>query len=122
MGDSSTTTKQIKRRTMAKEKKEKVVTPAEEVNTEKLDPQVEELVRGFNKLDAENKMLKSRLKEAAEQIKFLSMGEVHKKLEWLWKVITLDGGDDIFGDEFLQQCVNEFMEILTPVPEEKENK
>lgn len=122
MGDSSTTTKQIKRRTMAKEKKEKVVTPAEEVNTEKLDPQVEELVRGFNKLDAENKMLKSRLKEAAEQIKFLSMGEVHKKLEWLWKVITLDGGDDIFGDEFLQQCVNEFVEILTPVPEEKENK
>lgn len=122
MGDSSTTTKQIKRRTMAKEKKEKVVTPAEDAKTEVLDPQVEALVREFNKLDAENKMLKSRLKEAAEQIKFLSMGEVHKKLEWLWKVITLDGSDDIFGDEFLQQCVNEFVEILTPVPEEKENK
>lgn len=107
---------------MAKEKKEKVVTPVEEAKTEKFDPQVEALVKEFNKLDAENKMLKSRLKEAAEQIKFLSMGEVHKKLEWLWKVITLDGGDDIFGDEFLQQCVNEFVEILTPVPEEKENK
>lgn len=104
---------------MAKEKKEKVVTPAEPA-MENIDPQIEGLVRQMNKLDAENKMLKSRLTDAAEQIRFLSMGEVHKKLDWLWKVITLEGGEDVFGDLFVKQCIDEFVEILTPAQEEKE--
>lgn len=106
---------------MAKEKEEKVIeTPKEK--KQKVDPQIEALVKQVSTLAAENRMLKNKLNQAAEQMQLITMSEVHKKLEWLWKVITLDGSDDIFGDKFVQYCVDEFVDILTPVQEDSKEE
>ena len=103
---------------MAKERAKKVEKPQEE--TQNVPPEMETLVKNFANVEAENKMLKGRLAQAMEQMKVMSLGEVHKKLEWLWRVITLEGSNDIFGDDFVEMCAREFMEILTPAPEENE--
>lgn len=77
----------------------------------------EELMKELSKLRMENQMLKANLSRASSEIEMLTLDGVHKKLEWLWKVITLEGNVDIFGDEFCETCVNEFKEIMI-IPKE----
>jgi len=120
---------------MAKEEEKKVVTPARKprakAQTQFTEEELENLIKNFHYLEGENgrlkdqnQMLKAKLDQAAEQIKFLSMGEVHKKLEWLWKVITLEDNNEIFGEDFVTSCTQEFKDILTPEeePETEETK
>lgn len=76
----------------------------------------------LRQLDAQNKMLKNQLNQAVEEIKFLTQAEFHKKLEWLWKVITLEGSAEVFSPEFYNNCVTEFKEMLTPQAPEEEAK
>jgi hypothetical protein len=86
-------------------------------------PNVETLMTQLNNLNAQNKMLKDRLNQAIEQIQFLSQNEFHKKLEWLWKVITLENSVAIFSPDFYDTCVAEFIDMMTPqVPEEEAKK
>lgn len=96
---------------MAKVKSTKNTDTTENVNPQV--PNVEQLMNALNQLQNENKFLREKLNEASEQIKFMMSGEVHKKLEWLWKVITTSGTNDIFGNEFIDKCVGEFKEIMT---------
>ena len=92
-------------------------------NTTEKAPNVETLMTQLNNLNTQNKMLKDRLNQDIEQIQFLSQNEFHKKLEWLWKVITLEGSADIFSPDFYDTCVAEFMDMMTPqVPEEEAKK
>lgn len=81
-------------------------------------PNVETLMGTIANLQGENKFLKGKLKEASEQIQFLSVGEVHKRLNWLWNVITLKGAEDVFGEDFYAMCVEDFKQIMCPPQEE----
>lgn len=92
---------------MAKEKAIKD-TPVQET------PNVETLMQEISNLNTQNAMLKSKLNQAVEEIKFLSQGEFHKKLDWLWKVITLEGAAEVFSANFYDHCVKEFVEMMTP--------
>lgn len=100
--------------------KEKTVKTADGKALEPQLPNLEAVQQEMDKLVAENKYLRGKLNEAAEQMRFMSLGEVHKRLEWLWKVITLEGGEDTFGVEFINYCIEDFKEILTPQPENPE--
>jgi len=98
---------------MAKEEKGKVRPEADQP----MMKGPEELMKELSKLRMENQMLKANLSRASSQIEMLTLDGVHKKLEWLWKVITLEGNFEIFGDEFCETCVNEFKEIMI-IPKE----
>ena len=37
-----------------------------------------------------------------------------KRIDVLWNIITLRGANEVFGDEFLGECVEDFKEILFP--------
>lgn len=76
----------------------------------------------LRQLDAQNKALKNQLSQAVEEIKFLTQAEFHKKLEWLWRVITLENSAAVFTPEFYNTCVAEFMEMMTPQAPEEEAK
>ena len=96
---------------MAKEKEKVVPT------TRKKEPEgnpVEPIMRELSQLRMKKEALENNLRKAASQIEFLVQGEVYKKLDWLWKVITLDGAIDVFGEEFYKTCVEEFKGIMTP--------
>lgn len=98
---------------MAKGKTKVSAETAEKIPNEPL-PNLEVLQQEMDKLVAENKFLRGKLNEAAKQMEFLSVGEVHKRLEWLWKVISLEGSNDVFGNEFLDYCIKDFKDIMTP--------
>ena len=82
----------------------------------------EKFMLQLRQLDAQNKALKNQLNQAIEEIKFLTQAEFHKKLEWLWKVITLENSAEVFSQEFYNTCVAEFTEMMTPQAPEEEAK
>ena len=111
---------------MAKERKT-VKLPTEgtqlpPVQKEEKPQDIEAVMKSLSDAQAQAEYFKNKLKGAIEQIQFLSQGEVHKRLDWLWKVITLEGAEDIFGREFYDYCVKDFKEIMTPnvAPEQPE--
>lgn len=76
----------------------------------------------LRQLDAQNKALKNQLNQAVEEINLLTQAEFHKKLEWLWRVITLENSAETFSHEFYDKCVAEFIEMMTPQAPEEEAK
>lgn len=99
---------------MAKEKTVKM--PAAETHA----PDVQTLMEQLSSLSGQNKMLKERLNQAVEQIKYLQEAEVHKRLEWLWRVLSFENGYEMFGSEFYNKCLEEFQTILNPGIHEEE--
>lgn len=65
-------------------------------------------------LKAENQYLKNKLSQAAEQIKFMTVGEIYKRIDVLWNIITLRGANEIFGDGFIEECIQDLKDILFP--------
>lgn len=111
---------------MAKAKKESEGTK----ETKTVVPDMENVMKMVSDLKGENEYLKNVLKDmsaklnhATEQIKFMTIGEVYKRIDVLWNIITLRGAAEIFGDEFYEECIVDFREIMfPPVEEEKEQK
>ena len=99
---------------MAKEKTAKL--PTAETHA----PDVQTLMEQLSTVSGQNKMLKERLNQAVEQIKYLQEAEVHKRLEWLWRVISFENGYEMFGNEFYDKCLEEFQTILNPGIHEEE--
>ncbi len=103
---------------MARTKGVKVSEEPKNTETQNEQPNVETLMNTLANLQGENKFLKEKLKEASSQIQFLSVGEIHKRLNWLWNIITLKGAVEVFGTEFYNFCVEDFKEIMCPPQEE----
>lgn len=99
---------------MAKEKTVKLPT----AETHASD--VQTLMEQLSTVSGQNKMLKERLNQAVEQIKYLQEAEVHKRLEWLWRVISFENGYEMLGNEFYDKCLEEFQTILNPGIHEEE--
>lgn len=82
-------------------------------------PDVETLMHSLAKVSAENETLKNSLNRAVAELKQLNRQDLYVKLDWLWKVITLDCNSDIFGEEFVTAKVEEFKFLMTPPAEEQ---
>lgn len=96
-----------------KTKKNTVKLPAEG------KPNIEGLMQELSRLSKENEMLKNTLNRAASQLESFKQRDLFAKLDWCWRVITLEHAASIFGDDFYDACVNEFKEIMTPEEEER---
>ena len=95
---------------------------AKENQNQGAKPDMQEVMQMVSELTAENKYLKKQLSQAVEQIKFMNVGEVYKRLDLLWNIITLERTEEIFGPEFFYECVEDFKEIMFPPISEKEEK
>lgn len=73
------------------------------------------------KVNYENNMLKSKLKEAYAALEELSNQRGIKRLEFLFKIIENIGGR--FTEEIITKAVDEISEIMyPPVEDNKDNK
>lgn len=102
---------------MAKEETKKIANGPEPKKKLTYD----ELMGLAAKMDREIIELRKKLGESQVQLAAYQMEDYWKRLDWLWKVITLDYASSVFGDEFYQQKVDEFVKLMTPV-EEKEQE
>lgn len=61
-----------------------------------------------------------KLNEAVGQLEMFRTNEFWLRIDWLWKVITLEGGADVFSEEFIDKVTKEFeMRMYPPKNEEK---
>ena len=73
------------------------------------------------KVNYENNMLKSKLKEAYAALEELSNQRGIKRLEFLFKIIENNGGR--FTEEIIKKAVDEISEVMyPPVEDNKDNK
>ncbi len=115
---------------MAKEKndsiKEKVVEVKEKNQKapQKLTyEQLEQLAsQYYNQCKSLNSALEDcerKLNEAIDQLEMFRKNEFWMRIEWLWKVITLDGSTEIFSEEFIDKVVKEFETRMYPPKNEE---
>lgn len=102
---------------MAKEKTTKV-TKGEELE-QKQKYSYEELEKIAINCSRENVDLKRALQEADTLIKKYENSDFFARIEWLWRIITLEGSHEVFGEEFYDERVKEFITLMTPPKEEK---
>lgn len=115
---------------MAKEKndsiKEKVVEVKEKNQKapQKLTyEQLEQLAsQYYNQCKSLNSALEDcerKLNEAIDQLEIFRKNEFWMRIEWLWKVITLDGSTEVFSVEFIDRVVKEFETRMYPPKNEE---
>ena len=116
---------------MAKEKndstKEKVVEVKEKNQKapQKLTyEQLEQLAsQYYNQCKSLNSALEDcerKLNEAIDQLEMFRKNEFWMRIDWLWKVITLDGNTEVFSEEFIDRVIKEFeVRMYPPKNEEK---
>lgn len=79
----------------------------------------EEMAKSMMLLQAENSELKRRLNQAHEQLMAYAQSDFYQRLEWLWRIITLAGAGDEFGNEFYDRVVAEFKELVFPTEKQQ---
>lgn len=85
-------------------------------------PNVEELVKTVSDLSNENRYLRKNLAQAIEQIKFMNVGEIYKRIDVLWNIITNEESHKFFSKEFIHKCTADLEEIMFPPVETEEDK
>ena len=92
--------------------------PAKDKEEKKLS--YEELSNAAQNLSAQYQNLLNKYKELAEAHQELLNNNFFIRLDWLWRVINSEGK---FPQEFVTQCVNEFMaNMQMPKQEDTDNK
>lgn len=99
---------------MPRTKKEQAAPAQEQITT----PNVETLMQNLAEVSAENEVLKNNLNKAIAELRKLNKQDLYVKLDWLWKVITLEYNVDLFGEDFVDERVEEFKFLMTPPKEE----
>lgn len=82
----------------------------------------EQLMQLAAQTNAENQRLRQTCSQMKMQLERFQMQDYYQRLEWLWKVITLDDNTHVFTPEFVQAKVEEFIDLMTPINPEEENK
>lgn len=82
----------------------------------------EQLMQLAAQTNAENQRLRQTCSQMKMQLERFQMQDYYQRLEWLWKVITLENNTGVFTPEFVQAKVDEFIDLMTPINPEEENK
>ena len=82
----------------------------------------EQLMQLAAQTNAENQRLRQTCSQMKMQLERFQMQDYYQRLEWLWKVITLEDNTSVFTPEFVQAKVEEFIDLMTPINPEEENK
>lgn len=105
---------------MAKEKATKATKGEELEQKQNRKYSYEELEKIAITCSRENNDLKRALQEADALIKKYENSDFFARIEWLWRIITLEGSHEVFGEEFYDERVKEFIVLMTPPKEEKD--
>ena len=108
---------------MEKKQKEKIAQESLQDAMQGGTPSVEELMNHLREAALENQKLKYQMRQMSEEYKSmqLRLGAEEYKLrtEYLWKVLFTEYSTTVFGDEFVDRCRDEFIEMMFPtMPEE----
>lgn len=82
----------------------------------------EELEKIASQCYAENERLKKTIQEMSRRLQGYETSDFYARLDWLWRVITLEGSDEVFGEEFYAKTVNEFKLLMTPPQQPQEEE
>ena len=93
---------------------------AKEVKEQVEQPQEVDVVKHLAELTAENNDLKRKLGMAIERINVLETNDFFLRLDWLWKTLTLEGAEKLFGKDFFDARLAEFKQLMTPQQKEKD--
>lgn len=74
----------------------------------------EELEKIASQCYAENEHLKKTVSELNRRLQGYETSDFYARLDWLWRVITLEGSEEVFGEEFFDKTVDEFKVLMTP--------
>lgn len=55
--------------------------------------------------------------EMQKRLDAYATSDFYTRLDWLWKIITETTSRGIFGAKFYDECVQNFIEMMTPVKE-----
>lgn len=75
----------------------------------------EELENAAQNLSAQYQNLLAKFKELAEAHQELTHNNFFVRLEWLWRIINMEPNK--FPEEFVHQCTDEFITMMTPEKE-----
>lgn len=95
-------------------KEVKMATPSSEKGEQAQKYSYEQLNNICNQLYQQNQNL-------VKQLQQLNMVNMFKRLDYLFKVVELSNGSSVyhFNKEFVNDCIAEIEESMTPVPEEE---
>lgn len=90
------------------------------------EPSVENLMVALNQANNRVKQMQMQMAQMVESYKDLQLRlattEFQNRLDFLWKVMFTDNTRDMFGDDFIAKCAEEFKDMMFPqIPEELNN-
>jgi Zn-dependent oligopeptidase len=90
------------------------------------EPSVENLMVALNQANNRVKQMQVQMAQMVESYKDLQLRlattEFQNRLDFLWKVMFTDNTRDMFGDDFIVKCAEEFKDMMFPqIPEELNN-
>lgn len=82
------------------------------------EPSVENLMLALNQANGRIKQMQVQMAQMAEAYKDLQLRlattEFQNRLEFLWKVMFTDYSNQMFGDDFIAKCAEEFKDMMFP--------
>ena len=103
------------------EKKEKKPTNANKLTYEQLEQLTSQYYNQAKALNAALEEAEKKLTEATNQIEMYQKNEFWIRLDWLWRILTLEGSNELFTNEFIDKVSEEFMLRMYP-PKPKTEK
>ena len=91
------------------------------------EPSVENLMVALEQAHTRIKQLQMQMAQMSEAYRDMQLrlatNEFQHRLEFLWKVLFIDGAPTVFGKEFIAKCTEEFKEMMFPTfPVEQEGE
>lgn len=112
--------KVISTKEKAVETKEKTPKTPQKLTYEQLEQLASQYYSQCKSLNNALEECEKKLTEATNQLEIFRTNEFWMRIEWLWRVITLEGCNEIFSNGFLDKVIKEFeTRMYPPKPEGK---
>lgn len=95
-------------------KKEKNIASPQKLTYEQLEQLVSQYYNQSKALSNALEETKKHLNGVIEELNAVRANEYWMRLDWLWRVITLEDGEEVFSSEFVEKAAKEFMLRINP--------
>lgn len=102
--------------------KEKSPKGTEKLSYEQLEQLASQYYAQSKRLNEALNEVQNKLLEATTQLEMFQKNEFWMRIDWLWRVITLEGSNEVFTNEFLEKVTKEFMARMYPPKPTEEPK
>lgn len=103
-------------KTVEKKPKEKTLKEGQQqkLTYEQLEQLASQYYNQSRKLTEALSETQNKLIEATNQIEMFQKNEFWMRIDWLWRIITLEGNLEVFTEDFLKKVTDEFMMRMYP--------